>query len=80
MSLRDGRAMAVLLLLGACTRPEVPAEAAALASPSASASEPEEAGLAVEGDASVATPWPTLVRDEQWDAAWRALDALPGSD
>jgi soluble lytic murein transglycosylase len=25
-------------------------------------------------------PWPTLVRDEQWDAAWRALDALPEGD
>jgi soluble lytic murein transglycosylase len=22
-------------------------------------------------------PWPALVRDEQWDAAWRALEALP---
>src|SRR5258708_3496809 len=27
-----------------------------------------------------ATPWPSLVRDEQWDAAWRALDALPVAD
>lgn len=22
-------------------------------------------------------PWPALVRDEQWDAAWKALEALP---
>src|SRR5260221_4028771 len=27
-----------------------------------------------------ATPWPSLVRDEQWDAAWRALEALPDAD
>jgi len=83
MSSRDGRAMAVLLLLGACTRPEVPAEAAALASPSASTSggdaEPTSP-VADGGDASAPTPWPTLVRDEQWDAAWRALDALSESD
>ena len=26
------------------------------------------------------TPWPTLVRSEQWDAAWRALDALPDGE
>jgi peptidoglycan lytic transglycosylase len=25
-------------------------------------------------------PWPALVRDEQWDAAWRALEALPDAD
>jgi soluble lytic murein transglycosylase len=85
MSLRDGRAAAALLLLGvlgACTRPEVPAEAAALASPSASASGPdaEPASPVAEADASVVTPWPTLVRDEQWDAAGRALDALPEGD
>ncbi len=26
------------------------------------------------------TPWPALVRDEEWDAAWRALEALPDGD
>jgi soluble lytic murein transglycosylase len=26
------------------------------------------------------TPWPALVRDEDWDAAWRALEALPEAD
>jgi soluble lytic murein transglycosylase len=25
-------------------------------------------------------PWPALVRDEKWDAAWRALEALPEAD
>jgi soluble lytic murein transglycosylase len=72
----------MLLLLGACSRPEVPSEAAALAAPSASGAEAEvEVGSPV-GDANppAATPWPTLVRGEQWDAAWRALDALPEGD
>jgi soluble lytic murein transglycosylase len=26
------------------------------------------------------TPWPALVRDEQWDAAWRALEAVPDAE
>jgi soluble lytic murein transglycosylase len=84
MCSRDGRAVAVLLLLGACTRPEaVPAEAAALPSPSVSATNAEADGPspAGEGDTGAAAiPWPTLVRDEQWDAAWRALEALPEAD
>jgi soluble lytic murein transglycosylase len=25
-------------------------------------------------------PWPALVRDEEWDAAWQALDAVPDGD
>jgi soluble lytic murein transglycosylase len=82
MSSRDGRVLAMLLLLGACSRPEVPSEAAALAAPSASSAEAEVEAASPVGDAAApaATPWPTLVRGEQWDAAWRALDALPEGD
>ncbi len=29
---------------------------------------------------SDAVPWPALVAEEQWDAAWRALEALPDAD
>ena len=84
MCSRDRRyrgAAMLLLLLGACTRPEVvPAEAAAVTAPSVSSAEAEAASPVGDGDASVAPPWPTLVRGEQWDAAWRALEALPEAD
>lgn len=36
--------------------------------------------LPVEPSDAGATPWPTLVRDEQWDAASKALEALPEAD
>lgn len=85
MSGRSGRSgglsVGVLLLLAACTRPEVAAEASAPGTPSASAPEPQadpEAG--VTEDAAAPAPWPSLVRDEQWDAAWRALEALPEAE
>src|SRR5580692_6393858 len=32
------------------------------------------------GDGTAPDAWPVLVRDEQWDAAWRALTALPDAD
>ncbi len=36
---------------------------------------------AVASDASaVSVPWPALVREERWDAAWRALDALSDAE
>jgi soluble lytic murein transglycosylase len=90
MCSRDGRAATAGLLLlaacslapAACTHAEVPAEAGATAPPPAVASvaEADVASPVVETGAAAATPWPTLVRDEQWDAAWRALDALPDAD
>jgi soluble lytic murein transglycosylase len=64
-----------VLLVAACGRSRVnpaqppvaeasPAPSPSLAQPEPSASPPRDA------------PWPALVRDEQWDAAWRALEAL----
>jgi soluble lytic murein transglycosylase len=50
--------------------PSISATAAA-AAPAASSATP-----AVAVDAS----WPALVRGERWDAAWRALEALPAND
>jgi soluble lytic murein transglycosylase len=35
---------------------------------------------APEADPISATPWQALVRDEQWDAAWRMLEALPEAE
>ncbi|HEX3345644.1 MAG TPA: hypothetical protein VHS09_13770, partial [Polyangiaceae bacterium] len=87
----DGRAAAVLLAalgalgaaLAGCSRTPAPPEAAAVTAPSAPApvGEAEEtdggpAGDGAAGGAGRATPWPALVRDEQWDGAWRALEAL----
>jgi soluble lytic murein transglycosylase len=76
----------VLLACGACGRAEVtpspspapnpappPVVASAPAAPSAVAS----ALPAVPG---ALIPWSVLVRDEEWDASWRALDALPDGD
>jgi soluble lytic murein transglycosylase len=79
MCLRDGRAAAVLLLMGACTHPDVPPEAAAPAAAASASTGVTEGGssVAAADAAPTAAPWPALVRDEQWDAAWRALEALP---
>ena len=33
-----------------------------------------------DGGRAGGAPWPELVGDEQWDAAWRALEALPDAD
>jgi soluble lytic murein transglycosylase len=38
------------------------------------------AAATADGPAGPAAPWPALVRDEQWDAAWRALEALPEAE
>jgi soluble lytic murein transglycosylase len=74
-------APALALLLFACGRTEVSPASAPSVSPapvspsplaSGSSSVPFDAG----GDAS----WPSIVRDEQWDAAWRALEALPDAE
>jgi soluble lytic murein transglycosylase len=67
---------AVLFGCAACGRPD--ASAASNPRPFPSTSVPS----AVADDRSDAavdetSPWPALVRDERWDAAWRALGALP---
>jgi soluble lytic murein transglycosylase len=82
MSWREAALIGTLTVSCACSRPGVPAEAttesADSVAPAAAAAEPE-ASVAIDATAS-ATPWPALVRDEQWDAAWRALEALPEAD
>lgn len=53
-----------------------PVEAAMAPQPSSSAStEPGDAEAA-----TITAPWPTLVREERWDAAWRALEAIGEAD
>jgi len=71
-------ALSVVILVGtaSCGRPDASAASNPRATPSASA----PLASAVEpSDASADEPraWPALVRDERWDAAWRALSALP---
>jgi soluble lytic murein transglycosylase len=71
------RALCAAVLFGcaSCGRREVSAASNAAAKPSSLA----HAAPAGGADSSVDEPagWPALVRDERWDAAWRALDALP---
>ncbi len=73
-----GGAISMTVVLGcvACGRPD--ASAAPNPLPVASASVPT-ASAPQRLDASFDEPgeWLALVRDERWDAAWRALDALP---
>jgi soluble lytic murein transglycosylase len=90
---RDARVFGALLVLASCSRRDGPVEAtpttaardssagaasAAVASPSGAPSAPVLAGTG--DDADPAAPWPALVGDERWDAAWRALEALPEAD
>ncbi|MGH7435649.1 MAG: transglycosylase SLT domain-containing protein [Polyangiaceae bacterium] len=76
MSGRDGLALALLLPLAAataCGRRNVPAAPLLSASGATQTGEPvANADAAPLG----AMPWQALVRDEQWDAAWRSLEAL----
>ncbi len=68
-----------LALLVACNRAPpgtVAPSFEAAAAPSASDAAPP----AVESGPSSAAAWPSLVRDEQWDAAAKALDALPDTE
>jgi soluble lytic murein transglycosylase len=71
----SGRRLAWLALLAACNRsPGTPAptlEAEALPQASASSS-----GHEADAEPGAHAAWPALVRDEQWDAATKALDAL----
>jgi soluble lytic murein transglycosylase len=73
-TLRQRRRHAVaLLLVASCGRSRVTPAAAPVpeASPSVAVQPPGTASA----QASEA-PWPALVRDEEWDTAWRALEAL----
>jgi soluble lytic murein transglycosylase len=68
--------VAVALGCAACGRPDASA-ASSNPRPATSASAPA-ASAADRSDAALDEPkgWPALVRDERWDAAWRALNAL----
>ncbi len=67
--------LAVAFTSGACGRPDA---SAANPIPATSVST-RTASVTESFDSSADEPgaWPALVRDERWDAAWRALDALP---
>jgi soluble lytic murein transglycosylase len=85
---RETRVFGALLVLASCSRRDAPADAtsttgapvASLAAASASGapSAPVPPGTGDDGDP--AAPWPALVGDERWEAAWRALEALPEVD
>jgi soluble lytic murein transglycosylase len=61
-----------------CNRAEV--SHAAPPAIAASADVAAIASVAPVAFAASATPWPALVRGAEWDAAWRALDALPDAE
>jgi soluble lytic murein transglycosylase len=73
------------LLAGACARSEAPTATRTALSASAvvepappTAATDASADAILDGSAVTSgAPWPALVRDEQWDAAWRALETLP---
>ena len=73
-----GVALAAFVACAACNRSPAALAAEATTTPEAAPPGPQaapgEAGPVAPG------PWPALVRDEQWDAAARALDALSPAD
>jgi soluble lytic murein transglycosylase len=79
MSGHDALGLMMLVLSIGCGRPDA---SLAPAPPSSPAGVPSETprGVPLPADASLRPAWSVLVRDEQWDAAWRALDALPEED
>jgi soluble lytic murein transglycosylase len=82
----SGRSALAMLSLIACGRNEAsraPAPSVSSATPRpAQISAPSVLEASPPASSSVAMTglWPTLVRDEQWDAAWHALEALPDAD
>ena len=84
---RDSRARAACGVLGcaalcvACSRTEVsPPSAPSVAPPHAVDAPAPTSPAPASSAAQVSVPWPALVRNEQWEAAWRALDDLPASE
>jgi soluble lytic murein transglycosylase len=83
-------AIALLAALGGCGRAEVTATPAPMPAGAASPATAGTVGSATSTSTSaiaasleagaVDTSWPALVRDEEWDAAWKALDALPDEE
>jgi soluble lytic murein transglycosylase len=79
---RDRRrtAIAWLALVWACDRQGAATVATAtspMPSTSAVAAAPRDATAGDPGGPVASVSWPTLVREERWDAAWRALETLP---
>ena len=72
------RLFAILALATACGR-SGDSRAPSPATPPAVASSVAVSSPPVAGDAA-SEAWPVLVRDEQWDAAWRELTALPEAE
>ncbi len=80
MSGHDGwPGLAVLVLGVACGRLDASRAPAPACTSAAVASEAPRVAPSFE-DAATRPVWPALVRDEQWDAAWRALEALPEAE
>jgi soluble lytic murein transglycosylase len=80
--------LGIALLFAACGRTQVtPAPSPVLASARASTPPPPSSAALAPDLASAPTPalapglpWPALVRDEEWDEAWHALEAVPDVD
>src|ERR1700733_5567153 len=78
-----------LAVVFACGRAQVTPGPPALASaPTSAPAAPSASTVPLDPALASATtpalppdlPWPALVRDEEWDAAWQALEAVPDSD
>jgi soluble lytic murein transglycosylase len=65
---------AALVLLAACGRRHAATTPSAPVPPEGAVG--EDAAAATEGP----RPWQALIRDEQWNAAWRTLEALPEAE
>lgn len=82
----SGRNASLLLAVAlvACSRPAPPSPPLPASRPDAEVAEvrPSDAAAPIPDatDGAVFGPWPALVRDEQWDEAWRALEALSERD
>src|ERR1700723_2568762 len=73
----SGRSAWLLAVLVACGAAPAPAPGTAEATTELRGETPAVSAILGDGsDAVSGTPWPELVRDEQWDAAGRGLDAL----
>jgi soluble lytic murein transglycosylase len=71
------RALLLLVVWGGCGRHPV---SATPEPPPSGSSAPAVLAAVRDADPVDAMPWQALVRDEQWDAAWHALEAMPEAD
>jgi soluble lytic murein transglycosylase len=78
LSRTDARPLALALLV-ACGRTHASA-APAPPAPPAPVTKAESTTTTPAPVAPEVIPWAALVRDERWDSAWRALEALPDAD